>query len=122
MKFDFRSESFKRKFSSNIFACNFIIGFPKSNREDFSLKRIFEQRNKETKIKIKPQASANRPLNIWAQVNKPSVTSVIFSQKFVIVRREEPRLQYYAITREIQVKVATKWTSVRSKIIHKILP
>ena len=56
------------------------------------------------------------------QVNKPSVTSVIFSQKFVIVRREEPRLQYYAITREIQVKVATKWTSVRSKIIHKILP
>lgn len=35
------------------------------------------------------------------QVNKPSVTSVIFSQKFVIVRREEPRLQYYAITREI---------------------
>ena len=52
MKFDFWSESFKRKFSSNIFACNFIIGFPKSNREDFSLKRIFEQRNKESWINI----------------------------------------------------------------------
>ena len=33
MKFDFRSENFKRKFSSNLFACNLIIGCSKKNSE-----------------------------------------------------------------------------------------
>ena len=55
MKFDFRSESFKRKFSSNIFACNFIIGFPKSNREDFSLKGFLNKEIKKAGLIFNPR-------------------------------------------------------------------
>ena len=51
VKFDFRSENFERKFSSNIFACNLIIGCSKKNSENFP-KKTFEQRNKESWIKI----------------------------------------------------------------------
>ena len=51
MKFDFRSENFKGKFSSNLFACNLIIGCSKKNSENFP-KKTFEQRNKESWIKI----------------------------------------------------------------------
>ena len=47
MEFDFRSESFKRKFSSNFFDCNLIIGCSKKNRE-----KALEKRNIETCIKI----------------------------------------------------------------------
>ena len=35
MKFDFRSENFKRKFSSNLFACSLIIGCSKNISENF---------------------------------------------------------------------------------------
>ena len=51
MKFGFRSESFKRKFSLNLFAYNVIIGFLKKKRGIFSLK-AFEQRSRETWIEI----------------------------------------------------------------------
>ena len=34
MEFDFRSTSFKRKFSSNLFACNMPLGCSKNNREN----------------------------------------------------------------------------------------
>ena len=47
MKFDFRSESFKRKFGSNLLACNLIIGCSVKNRKNFP-EKAFEQRNKET--------------------------------------------------------------------------
>ena len=47
MRFDFRYESFKRKFSSNLFASNLIIGCSKKNGENFTLKTL-GQRNKET--------------------------------------------------------------------------
>ena len=51
MKFDFRSENYKRKFSSNLLACNLIIGCSKKNSENFP-KKTLEQRNKERWIKI----------------------------------------------------------------------
>ena len=51
VKFDFRSENFERKFSSNIFACNLIIGCSKKNSENFP-EKTFDQRNKESWIKI----------------------------------------------------------------------
>ena len=51
MEFDFGSESFKRKFSSNLFTCNLIIECSKRNRENFLLKAL-EKRNIETCIKI----------------------------------------------------------------------
>ena len=35
MEFDFRSESFKRKFGLNLFACDLIIECSKKNRENF---------------------------------------------------------------------------------------
>ena len=51
MEFDFRFENFKRKFSSNLFACNLIIEYSKKNREIFLYKAL-EKRNIETNIKI----------------------------------------------------------------------
>ena len=53
MKFDFRAENFRKKFSSNLVACNLIIGCSKKNSENFPYK-IFEQRNKESWIRINP--------------------------------------------------------------------
>ena len=38
MEFDVRSVSFKRKFSSNLFACNLIIGCSEKRLGKFSLK------------------------------------------------------------------------------------
>ena len=35
MKFDFKSESLKRKFGLNLFSNNLIIGCSKKNRENF---------------------------------------------------------------------------------------
>ena len=38
VKFDYSSEGFKRKFSSNIFACNLIIEWPRKEWGNFNLK------------------------------------------------------------------------------------
>ena len=51
MKSDFRFESLKGKFSSNPLDHNLMIGCPKRNRGDYT-KKAFEQRIKETQIKI----------------------------------------------------------------------
>ena len=62
MKFDFRSENFKRKFSSNLFACNLIIGCSKKNSEKFSQKPL----NKEIKkagLKFNPGFSQDFLIN-----------------------------------------------------------
>ena len=53
MKFDFRSENFERKFSSNIFACNLIIGCSKKNSENFP-KKTFEKEIKKPGLKFNP--------------------------------------------------------------------
>ena len=51
MKFDFRSESFERKSSSVIFVYKLIIGCSKKKKDNCS-KKAFEQRKKETWIKV----------------------------------------------------------------------
>ena len=51
MKFDFMSESFERKSISVIFVYNLMIGCCKKSKENY-LKKAFEQRNRETWIKI----------------------------------------------------------------------
>ena len=53
MKFDFRSESFKRKFSSNLFACNLIIGCSKKNSQNFP-KRLLDKKIKKAELKFNP--------------------------------------------------------------------
>ena len=40
MKFDCSSEGFKRKLSSNIFACNLIIEWPRKEWGNFNLKDL----------------------------------------------------------------------------------
>lgn len=46
-----------------------IIGCSTKNRENYP-KKAFEQRIKETHIKILPWDSINQPLNEWAQHNR----------------------------------------------------
>ena len=53
MKFDFRSENFKRKFSSNLFACNLIIGCSKRIVKIFS-KRLSNKEIKKAGLKFNP--------------------------------------------------------------------
>ena len=53
MESDSRLGSLKRKFSSATFKYNLMIGFPEKNKENYP-KEAFEQRNKETQIKIQP--------------------------------------------------------------------
>ena len=65
MKSEFRSESFKRKFSRIVFVLNMIIGCSKKNTVNYP-KKAFPLTNKETQIKIQSWVSANRPSNKWA--------------------------------------------------------
>ena len=51
MKSEFRSESFKRKFSRIVFVLNMIIGCSKKNTVNYP-KKAFPLANKETQIKI----------------------------------------------------------------------
>ena len=51
MKFDFRSESFERKSTSIIFVNKLIIGCSKKKEENCP-RKAFEQRKKETWIKV----------------------------------------------------------------------
>ena len=53
MKFDFRSENFKRKFSSIIFACSLIIGCSKKNSENFP-KRLLNKEIEKAGLKFNP--------------------------------------------------------------------
>ena len=53
MESDSRLGSLKRKFSSATFKYNLMIGCPEKNKENYP-KEAFEQRNKETQIKIQP--------------------------------------------------------------------
>ena len=53
MKFYFRSESFERKSTSIIFVNKLIIGCSKKKEENnYCPKKAFEQRKKETWIKV----------------------------------------------------------------------
>ena len=47
MKFDFTSESYERKFSSNLFVCNLIIGCSEKEYGNFVPRKAFEQGKKE---------------------------------------------------------------------------
>ena len=77
MKSDFRSESFKRKFSTIFFVYNLIIGCSIRNRKNCPIK-AFEQRNKGFQNKIQPWVGANRPSKNWAQVFSQLKNSFLF--------------------------------------------
>ena len=66
VKFNCRSESFKRKLSLIPHVCNLMIECFGKKQENHP-KTAFEQRNIETWIKIEPWVSADRCLNTWAQ-------------------------------------------------------
>ena len=54
MKFDFRSESFKRKFHSNLFACNLILDVQKRIVKIFP-KRLLSKEIKKPELKFNPE-------------------------------------------------------------------
>ena len=54
MKFDFRSESFKRKFRSNLFACNLILDVQKRIVKIFP-KRLLSKEIKKPELKFNPE-------------------------------------------------------------------
>ena len=54
MEFDARSVSFKRRFISNLFACNLIIGCSKKRLGKFFPKRIWKKEVKKPGLKSNP--------------------------------------------------------------------
>ena len=65
MKFDFRSESVKRKFSSNLFACNLIMRCSKKNMGTFPF-RLLKKEIKKPRLKFKPGSALIGIRNNWA--------------------------------------------------------
>ena len=67
MKFEFRYESLKNKFSLILFVNKLMMGFFFHNNRENYLRKFFWTKEKETQVKLNPGLSANRPLNNWAQ-------------------------------------------------------
>ena len=106
MKSDFRFESFKGKSSSNLFDHNLMIGCPKRNGGNYT-KKAFEQRIKETQIKIQLWVRVNWTSNnqalcpVWWCMYFISLYSLLHSDRDAIP--EVPAI-YFVLPSEENVK------------------
>ena len=69
MKFEFRFESLKSKFSLILSVNKLMVAYPSKQQRKLSEKMLLNNR-KRNRVKFNPGLSANRPLYNWVQVEE----------------------------------------------------